>query len=81
MKKQNETKNEAKEITLYLEKKHVNFDGKEFDVFKTPIGKLNVDVKFQKEAELPTESGYYVFESDKVNLNTKGDYPVIWIRK
>lgn len=77
-------KEEVKKITLYLEVKHVKLDnGTEFDAYKTPFGKLNIDVKFTKEAESekPDTNGYYEFNVDSLNLDTRKDYPVIWIRK
>lgn len=74
-------KAEAKEITLYINVKHIKLDnGKEFDAYKTPIGKLNLDVKFNKDAERPEKDGYYTFKTDEINLNTQGDYPVLWIK-
>lgn len=73
---------EVKTIELYLEKRHVKTeDGKEFDAFKTPIGKLNLDVKFRKDAEIPSKSGYYKFDVSTINLNTKKEYPCLWIAK
>ena len=79
-----EEKQEAKTITLYLDVRKVKLDnGREFLAYKTPIGKLNLDVKFTKDMdkEAPTENGYYVFETDKINLDTRKDYPALWIRK
>lgn len=69
-------------IKLYIEVKEVKTkDGKKFNAYKTPIGKLNLDVKFNKGAVQPKESGYYEFATDEINLNTKGDYPCLWIKK
>ncbi len=77
-------KEESKKITLFITIKHVKLDnGTEFDAFKTPIGKLNIDVKFTKAAEKskPDENGYYEFNAEDVNIDTRKDYPVIWIQK
>lgn len=82
VKQDTQAKKEAKQVTLYVEVKHIKLDnGNEFDAFKTPVGKLNLDVKFNKDAEKPVKSGYYTFLTSEINLNTQGDYPVLWIRK
>lgn len=73
---------ETKKIKLYVEVKKVKLEnGKSFNAFKTPIGKLNLDVKFTKDFEnVPTKSGYIEVETDKINLNTKKDFPCLWVR-
>jgi hypothetical protein len=78
----------AQYIKLYLEVKEVSFkEGKKekkFNAFKTKIGGLNMDVKFTKEADENYEiskSGYVEFDVTKINLDTRGDYPCLWIRE
>lgn len=71
---------EVKKIKLWLEAKEVEYKDKKFTAFKTPIGGLNVDVKFKKDVKTPTVSGYYEFNTDEININTEGDYPVIWVK-
>ena len=74
---------ETKKIKLYVEVKKVKLEnGKSFNAFKTPIGKLNLDVKFTKDCMgVPTKSGYIELETDKINLNTKKDYTCLWIQE
>ena len=74
-------KEEKKTITLFIEVKEIKSEKGNFTAYKTPIGKLNLDVKFNKEAEKPEESGYYTFNIEDLNLNTQKDYPCLWIRK
>lgn len=68
---------------LYIEVKKVkNNSGETFNAFKTPIGeKFKMDVKFQKACKnVPKKSGYYDFDTDKLNLDTDGVYPTLWVR-
>lgn len=77
---------QAKKVRIYLDVKEVKFkDGKKEKTFlacKTPIGALNCDVKFTQEAEdlKPNKSGYFEISSDKLSLDTRNDYPCIWVR-
>ena len=69
---------------FYIEVKEVaTQDGKKFNAFKTPIGeKFKMDVKFQKACKsVPKKSGYYDFDTDKLNLDTNGAYPALWVRE
>lgn len=57
-------------------------EGRKFKTFKTfsKNGRAT-ELKFRKEVEnLPTESCYITVNTDDVNLNTSGEYPVCWIR-
>lgn len=74
---------ESKKITLYLTCKEVELEDKTFTAYKTPIGKLNIDVRFikdSKEVEKIDGDGYYKFDVKKVNINTQHKYPIIWIK-
>ena len=73
---------ESKMITLFIEVKKVKTaDGKTFNAYKTPIGKLNMDVKFTKDSgKEPKKSGYFEFDVEDINLNTTKDYPCLWVR-
>lgn len=75
-------KEEKKTITLFLTKKLVKLDnGTQFYAYKTPIGKLSVDVRFTKDSEYKIDGdGYFDFDVEDVNINTKGEYPVIWVK-
>ena len=46
----------------------------------TKRGKL--DLKFTKEVkDVPTKNGYIYVESENVNVNRTGRFPVIWVKK
>lgn len=59
-------------------------DGRKFNTFKTPSQKKNnvlIDVKFRKEVKnVPTETSYITVAVDDMNLSTRGEYPVLWIK-
>lgn len=78
------TKNEAKILTLFITGHEVKtHDDKTFTAYKTQIGKLNMDVRFRKESELyeawDGKDGYIKLPVDKININTSGKYPVLWV--
>lgn len=56
--------------------------GKKFLTYKTfsKNGRAT-EVKFRQEVtNAPKESGYITLNVDDMNLNTSGEYPVLWVR-
>lgn len=76
-----DTKKELKNvITFYVEKQTIKYKDSYFNAYKTKMGKLNIDVKFLKDVAPPLRSREIVVYTDDMNLNTSGDYPVIWVK-
>ena len=88
-KQSNKTQETTKMLVMYLTVKEVEYfneseeQNETFLAYKTQLGKLNLDVKFTKDASklAPKKSRYFEIPVDKVNLDTRGDYPVLWIRQ
>lgn len=74
---------ETKRIKILVSEKSTP-DGRKFNIFKTPSPKKNgvlIDVKFRKEVNnVPTESSYITVNVDNMNLSTRGEYPVLWVK-
>ena len=72
---------ETKEIKITVAEKTTS-DGRKFNVYKTySKNGRSTDMKFRKDVtDLPKVSGYYTFNVDDMNLNTKGEYPILWIK-
>ena len=74
---------ETKRIKILVSERTTN-DGRKFNTFKTPSQKKNgvlIDVKFRKEVQnVPKESSFITVAVDDMNLSTRGEYPVLWIK-
>ncbi len=72
---------ETKRIKIVVQEKTTK-DGRKFDTYKTfsKNGRAT-EVKFRKDVkDLPKATCYIVCDVDDMNLNTSGEYPVLWIR-
>lgn len=73
--------NETKRIKVVATERTTS-DGKKFLSYKTfsKNGRAT-DLKFREEVEnKPKESCYITVNVDDMNVNTKGEYPVCWIK-
>lgn len=58
-------------------------DGKNFTAYKalTKDGKI-IDCKFRQDVQnVPTVPGIIVVDSDKCNVSTNRQYPVLWVQE
>ena len=57
-------------------------DGTEFVGFKAFTKKGRMDIKFKQECKLvPTKSCYIIVNPEKINVNRKSKFPVIWVEE
>ena len=73
-------------LKIEISVKTVRFAGEEkeesFLAYKGFTKKGWIDLKFTKDVkEVPTKNGYIYVESDNVNVNRTGRFPVIWVKK
>lgn len=73
----------AKEIKIKVTKvRDVDYQGKKFKAYQCLDGDGNtVDLKFTRDCHnVPTERCFIYVDSDKVNVNRKKEYPVVWVK-
>lgn len=72
---------ETRELKIIVTEKATK-DGRKFNTYKTfSKNGRPTEVKFRKDVtEVPKKSGFYTFDEDALNLNTTGEYPVLWVR-
>lgn len=72
---------ELKKIKLYVEEK--TKDGRSFNTYHTySKNDRRTQVKFRKTVtNVPTKTCYITLNVDNMNLNTSGEYPVLWVSK
>lgn len=73
-------------LKIEVSVKTVRFAGEEkeesFLAYKGFTKKGWIDLKFTKEVkEVPTRNGFIYVESENVNVNRTGRFPVIWVKK
>ena len=73
-------------LKIEISVKTVRFAGEEkeesFLAYKGFTKKGWIDLKFTKEVkDVPTKNGYIYVESENVNVNRTGRFPVIWVKK
>lgn len=57
-------------------------DGTEFVGFKAFTKKGRMDIKFKQDCKLvPTKSCYIYVDKEKMNVNRKSKFPVIWVEQ
>ena len=72
---------ETKELKIKVATRKTT-DGRTFNTYKTfsKNGRAT-DVKFRKEVKnLPEKDCYIVVDVDDMNLNTAGEFPIVWIK-
>lgn len=73
---------ETKELRVVVEQKSTK-DGRKFNTFKTfSKNGRKTDLKFTKEvSNVPTKNCFIVINIDDMNLDDRGMYPVVWVKK
>lgn len=72
---------ETKKIKIVVNERSTK-DGRKFLTYRTfsKNGRAT-EVKFRKEVkQLPSKNCYAIVNVDDMNLNTSGEYPVVWIK-
>lgn len=73
----------AKEIKIKVTNvRDVDYNGRKFKAYHCLDGDgNNVELKFTRECHnVPTERCFIYVDSDKVNVNRKKEYPVVWVK-
>lgn len=72
---------ETRELKITVTEKATK-EGRKFNTYKTySKNGRPTEVKFRKDVtDLPKKTGFYTFDEEALNLNTTGEYPVLWIR-
>lgn len=72
---------ETKRIKVIVAHKKTK-DGKAFDTYKTfSKNGRPTELKFREEVEgKPKEDCYITVNTDNMNVNTSGEYPVCWVK-
>lgn len=73
-------------LKIEISVKTVRFAGEEkeesFLAYKGFTKKGWIDLKFTKDVkDVPTKNGFIYVESENVNVNRTGRFPVIWVKK
>lgn len=76
---------EKKEIKIAQVKEVTTKDGKKFTAYKA-VAKNNklIDCRFTRDVEekaKPTEPCVIVVDDESSSVDTRGQYPVLWVRK
>lgn len=72
---------ETKKIKIYVTERKTA-DGRTFNTFHTfSKNGRRTDVKFRKTVkQIPDKNCYVVCDIEAMNLNTSGEYPVLWLK-
>lgn len=75
-------KMEEKKIKVYVKQMTNKETGEKFNSYKAVTKQGKIDLRFTQdvaEEKRPTELSYIFVPEDKVNVNQKSEFPVMWV--